>query len=224
MCQYPWLNLSPGAHLPLPIMSPSHLLVRRRFFESFRYGMFYLLKEIGTLSSSIGEFVDFIQGAGSPANQVCTSTAAPRTMTNYPRRVTPPPLPDQLSDSHELFQTAVEIPDQLQADRSPIEPNLLGDGGVCNSRPCRLVEEDRHRAKQHLADFQRPHGADCSEGSPWQGTSRCLCFPLRWRRPEPAPRLEAQRGTPVSRQQAPSRAAHLEGPGVFALPDRLMVT
>ena len=34
------------------------------------YGMFYLLKEIGTLSSSIGEFVDFIQGAGSPANQL----------------------------------------------------------------------------------------------------------------------------------------------------------
>ena len=34
------------------------------------YGMFYLLREIGTLNSSIGEFVDFVTGAGSPANQL----------------------------------------------------------------------------------------------------------------------------------------------------------
>jgi acyl transferase domain-containing protein/NADPH:quinone reductase-like Zn-dependent oxidoreductase/acyl carrier protein/thioesterase domain-containing protein len=34
------------------------------------YGLFYLLKEIGSLQTSIGEFVDFVQGAGSPAQQL----------------------------------------------------------------------------------------------------------------------------------------------------------
>jgi hypothetical protein len=34
------------------------------------YGLFYLLKEIGSLQSSIGEFVDFVQGAGSPTQQL----------------------------------------------------------------------------------------------------------------------------------------------------------
>ena len=34
------------------------------------YALFYLLREIGSLSSSIGEFVDFVQGAGSPTQQL----------------------------------------------------------------------------------------------------------------------------------------------------------
>lgn len=34
------------------------------------YGLFYLLREIGSLRTSIGEFVDFVQGAGSPTQQL----------------------------------------------------------------------------------------------------------------------------------------------------------
>lgn len=34
------------------------------------YALFYLLREIGNLTTSIGEFVDFVQGAGSPTQQL----------------------------------------------------------------------------------------------------------------------------------------------------------
>jgi len=78
------------------------------------YGLFYLLKEIGSLQSSMGEFVDFVQGAGSPAQQL-------KFITSF--------KPSDPSISVSTWETAVyaTLDRAASLKRMGIEPRVTAD-------------------------------------------------------------------------------------------------
>lgn len=53
----------------VPVLAITHLATLHLLPSSRRYALFYLLREIGSLSGSMGDFIDTVRAAGSPTQQ-----------------------------------------------------------------------------------------------------------------------------------------------------------
>ena len=108
------------------------------------YALFYLLREIGSLKGAIGEFVDFVRGAGSPTQQL-------KLLSSF--------KPAELGVAPEAWDAAVYATlDRAAALKRLLRASGDGDGGPKDvfSGPAALVVS-RDRLGRSFVDVSRPY-------------------------------------------------------------------